>query len=541
MSEPPTAKEIAEVTPRSDATEGVGQMTTFSVALMMLTAALGAGLLHFPAAYNIAGGILMATVLQLILAVSIGGTVLTLAFCADVKNDRTYQGIVLSMCGTKWRYASAASVLLFCYGICVVYLIVIGDQYDRNFCHTWYMAREFTITLTAVAIVLPLSMLQHIEFLKCASSLGLVAVVYPCVLTGIEYYTVPRPDDLYIKVWPTSARDVFLSAPVFCFAYQMAPEESMSTLGVWWLDGEVCETARRGESGPSGRCGGAAVGTEMRKTRDRSPPLRIADFARSVIELSARNFRVKCVPTRPLKDESGWHALQSHEVVISAYAAMRQRSMRNMAQAIAICMAILFVIYSTVGCFGYLTYGASVRPDIMEMFDAKQAWVLIGLVALILKMAFTYPLLALCARCRSPPSGSPDMLCIADARLRDAIEELYLQLRGGPPENRKEEHARKTKVSLAWFATTVGVAILPLDIGVAIKFLGCLSALNVFLFPGMCLLGYTQLKGSSTTYRHWLMLLGALMVFVGAVLFLVVFLHVLLVDLVSGQVNHLCS
>ncbi|XP_037521886.2 putative sodium-coupled neutral amino acid transporter 7 [Rhipicephalus sanguineus] len=451
MSEPPTAKEIAEVTPRSDATEGVGQMTTFSVALMMLTAALGAGLLHFPAAYNIAGGILMATVLQLILAVSIGGTVLTLAFCADVKNDRTYQGIVLSMCGTKWRYASAASVLLFCYGICVVYLIVIGDQYDRNFCHTWYMAREFTITLTAVAIVLPLSMLQHIEFLKCASSLGLVAVVYPCVLTGIEYYTVPRPDDLYIKVWPTSARDVFLSAPVFCFAYQ------------------------------------------------------------------------------------------SHEVVISAYAAMRQRSMRNMAQAIAICMAILFVIYSTVGCFGYLTYGASVRPDIMEMFDAKQAWVLIGLVALILKMAFTYPLLALCARCRSPPSGSPDMLCIADARLRDAIEELYLQLRGGPPENRKEEHARKTKVSLAWFATTVGVAILPLDIGVAIKFLGCLSALNVFLFPGMCLLGYTQLKGSSTTYRHWLMLLGALMVFVGAVLFLVVFLHVLLVDLVSGQVNHLCS
>lgn len=439
MSEPPTVKEVAEVAPRSDATEGVDQMTTYSVALIMTTAALGAGLLHFPAAYNIAGGILMATVLQLILVVSIGGTILTLAFCADVKNDRTYQGILLSMCGSKWRYASAASVLLTCYGVCVTYLIIIGDQYDRmfaslhgpDFCHTWYMAREFTITLTAVTIVLPLSMLQHIEFLKCASSLGLVAVLYPCVLTGIAYFTEPRPNDLYIKVWPTSVRDVFLSTPVFCFAYQ------------------------------------------------------------------------------------------SHEVVISAYAAMRQRSMWNMAQAIAICTAILFVIYSTVGCFGYLTYGASVRPDIMEMFDATQAWVLIGLLALIFKMAVTYPLPALCAR--------------------DAIEELYLELRGGPPENRKEMHARKTKLSLAWFASTVGVAILPLDIGVAIKFLGCLAALNVFVFPGMCLLGYTQLKGASTTYLHWHMLFGALMVFVGAVLFVVILLHVVLVDLVSGHANHLCS
>ncbi|XP_037521885.2 putative sodium-coupled neutral amino acid transporter 7 [Rhipicephalus sanguineus] len=208
-----------------------------------------------------------------------------------------------------------------------------------------------------------------------------------------------------------------------------------------------------------------------------------------------------------------------------------------MAQAIAICMAILFVIYSTVGCFGYLTYGASVRPDIMLMFDATQAWVLIGLLALILKMAVSYPLLALCAR--------------------DAIEELYLELRGGPPEDRNEVHARMMKLSLAWFASTVGVAILPLDIGVAIKCLGCLSALNVFLFPGpvpalttdlalflllgMCLLGYTQLKDSSTTYRHCLMLVGALMVIVGAVIFVGVLLHVLLVDLVSRHANHLCS
>ncbi|KAH6943911.1 hypothetical protein HPB50_000625 [Hyalomma asiaticum] len=385
------------------------------------------------------GGFIQGSPAQEILVVAIGVTILTLAFCADVNSDRTYQGILLSMCGSKWRYASAVSVLLTCYGVCVTYLIVIGDQYDRifaslhgpDFCHKWYMAREFTITLTAVAIVLPLNMLQHIEFLKCASSLGLLAVLYPCVLTGIAYFTEPRPDDLYIKVWPTSLPDVFLSTPVFCFAYQ------------------------------------------------------------------------------------------SHEVVISAYAAMRQRCLWNMAKAIAFCTVALFAIYSTVGCFGYLTYGAAVRPDIMEMFDATRAWVLIGLLALIFKMAVTYPLPALCAR--------------------DSIEELYLELRGGAPDDRMHMHARKTKLSLAWFAGTVGVAILPVDIGVAIKFLGCLAALNVFVFPGMCLLGYTKLKGASTTYMHWHLLLGSFMVLAGAALFVVVLLHVVLVELVSGHANHLCS
>lgn len=439
MNDPPAVKEIADVSPPSEASEGAGQMTTYSVALVMATTALGAGLLHFPAAYNIAGGICMATIVQLILVVALGGTILTLGFCADVNNDRTYHNVLHSMCGAKWRYASAVSVLLTCYGVCVTYLIVIGDQYDRifaslhgpDFCHTWYMTREFTIAITAVTIVLPLNMLQHMEFLKCASTLGLVAVLYPCVLTCMVYFTEPRPDDLHIKVWPTNVSDVLLSTPVFCFAYQ------------------------------------------------------------------------------------------SHEVAMSAYAAMRQRSLWNLGRSIAFCMVGLFVIYSTVGCFGYLTYGAAVRPDVMEMFDATRAWVLIGLLALVFKMAVTYPLPALCAR--------------------DAIEELYLELRGGPPDDRTRTHARKTKLSLAWFASTVGMAILPLDIGVAIKFLGCLAALNVFVFPGMCLLGYTKLKGASTTYLHWHLLLGSLMVFAGAVLFTVVLLHIVLVELVSGHVNQLCS
>lgn len=439
MANPTPPKDIAEAAPLPEATEGVGTMTAYSVAVVMATSALGAGLLHFPAAYNVAGGIVMATIVQLVLVVALGGTILSLAFCADVNNDHSYHDILLSMCGVKWRYAAAVSVLLTCYGVCVTYLIIIGDQYDRifaslhgpDFCHTWYLAREFTITVTAVVIVLPLNLLQHIEFLNYASTLGIAAVLYPCVLTCVVYFTEPRPKDLYIKVWPTSLYDVLLSTPVFCFAYQ------------------------------------------------------------------------------------------SHEVVIPAYAAMRERSLWNMARAIGYSMSILMVAYSMVGCFGYLSYGSTVRPDIMEMFDGSKAWVLVGLVALIFKMAVTYPLPALCAR--------------------NAIEELYLELRGGPADDRAHTHALKAKLSLAWFASTVAMAVLPLDIGVAIKFLGCLAALNIFVFPGMCLVGYTKQKGVPTAHLHWHLLVGSLMVLAGIVLFTGVLLHVVLVELVSGHVDQLCS
>ncbi|XP_077542599.1 sodium-coupled neutral amino acid transporter 7-like isoform X2 [Haemaphysalis longicornis] len=344
------------------------------------------------------------------------------------------------MCGQRWRNAAAASVLVTCYGVCITYLIVIGDQYDRifasfhgpHFCHTWYMSREFTISVTAVVLVLPLSMLPRMEFLQYASTLGIVAVLYPCILTLMEYFSVSRSKDVHVKNWPTSLYDVLLSMPVFCFAYQ------------------------------------------------------------------------------------------SHEIAISAYAALRERSLCKMAKATVCSMVLLMVVYCMVGSFGYLAYGSAVRADVMEMFDANQSWVLVGLVALILKMAVTYPLMALCAR--------------------DAIDKLYLELRGKQPpqpEDSARRHARRRKISLAWFALTVGCSLLPLDIGVAIQFLGCLAALNIFVFPGMCLVGYSKHKSADNGHRH--MLLGSCMVLAGAAFFAAILLHIVFVELTSERTHRLCS
>uniref|UniRef100_V5H7Q5 Putative sodium-coupled neutral amino acid transporter 7-like protein n=1 Tax=Ixodes ricinus TaxID=34613 RepID=V5H7Q5_IXORI len=147
----------------------------------------------------------------MLMVFALGVTVVVLAYCSDVNKDRTCHGIVLSMCGPRWRFLVAVSVLLTCYGVCVTYLLVLGDQFDRlfasfygqDFCHKWYMSRQFTISIMAFIFVMPLCFLRRINYLQYASSLGIVAVLYPCFLTVFVYYTTDVRD-VVIKTAPTS-------------------------------------------------------------------------------------------------------------------------------------------------------------------------------------------------------------------------------------------------------------------------------------------------------------------------------------------------
>lgn len=56
---------------------------------------------------------------------------LVLVHCADIHGDNTYHDVLLSMCGRRAQQCAAVSILLTCYGICITFLIIIGDQYDR--------------------------------------------------------------------------------------------------------------------------------------------------------------------------------------------------------------------------------------------------------------------------------------------------------------------------------------------------------------------------------------------------------------------------
>ncbi|KFM78405.1 putative sodium-coupled neutral amino acid transporter 7, partial [Stegodyphus mimosarum] len=151
--------------------DGVSWVTA---TFLLINAALGIGILNFPAAYGQAGGIVSATIAQLIMLVLIILTMLILAYCSDVNLDVTYHDVLMSMCGRKAQKLAALSITCTCYGVCVAIFIIIGDQLDRlflaafgsTFCHRWYLERHFTIPVAAVLFILPICYFRRVDFLR---------------------------------------------------------------------------------------------------------------------------------------------------------------------------------------------------------------------------------------------------------------------------------------------------------------------------------------------------------------------------------------
>ncbi|KAK3749285.1 hypothetical protein RRG08_021001 [Elysia crispata] len=156
-------------------TSGTGWI---GAAFLVVNGALGGGLLYFPLAYHLAGGILIAVIMQTIFQVFVVIAFFILGYCADIKGSNNYQDVLHSLCGARAQLACAVCIILCCFGTCITFLIVIGDQWEMFFlnvtkdfyCNTspFYMGRSFIISVTSCIFILPLCFSKRIDFLKYA-------------------------------------------------------------------------------------------------------------------------------------------------------------------------------------------------------------------------------------------------------------------------------------------------------------------------------------------------------------------------------------
>ncbi|XP_064462099.1 sodium-coupled neutral amino acid transporter 7-like isoform X1 [Ornithodoros turicata] len=411
-----------------------------TVAFMLVNCALGAGVLHYPAAYDEAGGLLIGTAVQAVIIFILGPTALALAYCSDAHGDNTYHEVLESCCGTRARNVSAWSVLVSYFGICIALLVIIGDLTDRifasaygaQFCHEWYMSRHFTIVTTAVVFILPLCLMKNVTLLQRASKVGVVAMLYPVFLTVYSFYTIERPEDLHLRTEPDSIIDFVVNIPVFCFAYQM------------------------------------------------------------------------------------------HEMSVPVYAGMEKRGIVGFAKALTVALAFLFMAYVTVGCFGYATYGHTVKPNIMQMFNASDPIVLFGIVALMIKMVVTYPLIVFFGR--------------------EELESMYIRYYNLSPEEASKGERKRTFVAMAiWLLVPTLLAISPIDLGIALKFLGCLSMFNVYIFPGLCLVGVVRKKPGYLPRERLMQFLGCVVIIFGLLLSGTVLVRTIVHHIPKSGASHKCS
>ncbi|GFT87343.1 putative sodium-coupled neutral amino acid transporter 7, partial [Nephila pilipes] len=204
--------------------KGAGWLTT---SFLLVNTALGIGILNFPAAYNQAGGIYYAIMIQLIMVTLMMTTMFILAYCSDVNGDRTYHDVLLSMCGKSGQQLAAVSITLTLYCVCIASLIVIGDQLDslfftffgNGFCDRWYLRRSFTISVVAICFILPCCFCKRVDFLAFIGSLGIFAMLYPVFLTVYGYYKL-TPKDVIIKTHPSDLSQMFAVFPVLGLGFQ---------------------------------------------------------------------------------------------------------------------------------------------------------------------------------------------------------------------------------------------------------------------------------------------------------------------------------
>ncbi|XP_072320883.1 sodium-coupled neutral amino acid transporter 7 [Eucyclogobius newberryi] len=205
-------------------------VSSIGAVFIVVNAALGAGLLNFPAAFSMAGGVTAGVILQMFMLIFIISGLVILGYCSQVSNESTYQEVVRATCGKVTGILCEVAIAIYTFGTCIAFFIVIGDQLDRLIEATnedgsvstrWYMDRKFTIPVTAVLVILPLSIPKEIGFQKYASAISVIGTWYVTIVVIIKYM-LPDKNNMpgYIPVSSTSWTAVFNAMPTICFGFQ---------------------------------------------------------------------------------------------------------------------------------------------------------------------------------------------------------------------------------------------------------------------------------------------------------------------------------
>ncbi|XP_071381275.1 sodium-coupled neutral amino acid transporter 7 [Centroberyx affinis] len=209
-----------------------GGVSSIAAVFIVVNAALGAGLLNFPAAFNMAGGVTAGVLLQMFMLIFIISGLVILGYCSQVSNESSYQEVVRASCGKVTGVICEVAIAVYTFGTCIAFFIVIGDQLDRLIAAVdhdtegvvtehWYTDRKFTIVVTAVLFILPLSIPKEIGFQKYASALSVMGTWYVTTVVIIRYIWPDKEvTPGYIPTSASSWTAVFNAMPTICFGFQ---------------------------------------------------------------------------------------------------------------------------------------------------------------------------------------------------------------------------------------------------------------------------------------------------------------------------------
>ncbi|XP_056138427.1 putative sodium-coupled neutral amino acid transporter 8a [Lampris incognitus] len=192
---------------------------------------------------------------------------------------------------------------------------------------------------------------------------------------------------------------------------------------------------------------------------------------------------------------------QCHEASIAIYSSMENQRLSHWVFISVVSMIFCLVIYSLTGVYGYLTFGKTVKADILMSYTGDDVLMLIARLLFGISIITIYPIILLLGR--------------------SVIQDPLLGWRRRRYGMATEEFESRSRyiLTVLWITVTLLIAFFVPDISKIISVIGGISAFFIFIFPGLCLIFAMQSEPVSWKTRVVLTVWGVVTLLCGAFIF----------------------
>ena len=219
----------------------------------LCSATLGAGALSLPYAFRLTGLVPGIALLIFSAYATIVSIDIIINSCV-VTRLYQYEDVSVRLVGPRAGRALEASLLIFCFGTAVAYIVAMGDILDQalrslriwesmasdgegthGLGHALIMlySRERVMISFWALVMFPLSLQRHVEGLQRVSSLGVLSIIFLAlaavihsishgIVIGKNYHSSQSAqhfDEQASLLWPNSFWDVVRAFPIIMFAF----------------------------------------------------------------------------------------------------------------------------------------------------------------------------------------------------------------------------------------------------------------------------------------------------------------------------------
>lgn len=207
----------------------------------LCSATLGAGALSLPYAMSLTGIVFGVLLLLLSAYLTILSINIIIEACV-VTQQFKFEDVSKRLAGPSMAIALEASLLVFCFGTAVAYIVAVGDILDQglhSITNLWepgskfvsMYSKERVMILFWTVMLLPLSLQTKLKRLEKFSSLGVLSIIFlvisavihsiihgDVIASGANSSSSP-PVEVMSLLWPKSFVSMLQAFPIIIFAF----------------------------------------------------------------------------------------------------------------------------------------------------------------------------------------------------------------------------------------------------------------------------------------------------------------------------------